>query len=72
MDMLINLPAISNDKDLKALRQLSNDSLSIEANVRALESLACKPDMASCFYQRKSDWIFAVKSQKVHGILSQS
>ena len=34
MDMLINLPAISNVKYLKAVRQLSNESLSIEANMR--------------------------------------
>ena len=41
MDLLINLPAVLNGKDLKAMRQLSDD---IEAHMRALESLGCKPE----------------------------
>ena len=36
--MLINLPAVSNGKDVKAVRQLSDDT---EAHMRALESLGC-------------------------------
>lgn len=41
MDLLINLPVISNGKDLRAIRQLSDD---VEAHMRALESLGCKPE----------------------------
>ncbi|CAB4013562.1 Hypothetical predicted protein [Paramuricea clavata] len=41
MDLLINLPAVLNGKDLKAMRQLSDD---IEAHMRVLESLGCKPE----------------------------
>ena len=41
MDALVNLPWVTNAKELIAVRQLSDD---VDAHMRALEALGCKPE----------------------------
>ena len=76
MDLLINLPAVLNGKDLKAMRQLSDD---IEAHMRALESLGCKPEQYAELFlplllnkiPKEIRLVYAVKYRKSHGTLNQ-
>jgi hypothetical protein len=76
MDLLLNLPAVLNGKDLKAMRQLSDDN---EAHMRALESLGCKPEQYGELFlplllnkiPEEIRLVYSVKYRKSHGTLNQ-